>query len=273
VRGLAAFLLLVSLSGPQNADTETRSAPVRFQVTTWGGISTVRLGGLDAFPVPATDMLVATWRKSFGERLVESKIRGVDLAAMDGIDLWYHVDQLVRVGAKFGYLRTGEGSMKTRTWCSTSSHVDEWNWSSEYLLLGAGAGFMLPVDRVSRFAFNLSLGTAWTTVNISHRYTWTTAGIPSFVASDAQATGTGFFPEFSVDYERDVFPGVVFGGRLGYRFGAVHEFRHVHDNSVNVINGGEPETVKGDTVRSADRQALLVDYGGIFANISLSSTF
>jgi len=271
VKLLSVFLLLVFLSGRLLADARTE--PVRFQITPWGGVSTVRLGGLDAFPVSAVDMMVATWRNAFGERLVSKEIKGVDWAAMDGVDLWYHVDELVRVGAKFGYLRTGEGTMKTKTWSTTSGHLDEWSWSSEYLLLGAGAGFTLPVNEVSRFCFNLSLGTAWTTVYISHRNTAYFGGFPSFMGSDARATGTGFFPEFSLDYEHDFVPGVVFGGRLGYRFGAVHEFRHAYSNTINVVNGGEPETLKGDTVRAADREALLVDYGGIFLNLTISSRF
>lgn len=273
MKAVFAALFFLLLSGPSLADALARSNPPRFQVTTWGGISTVRLGGLDAFPVSAVDHLVTTWGKSFGEKLDFQDIHGVDWASMEGLDLWYHVDQLVKVGAKFGYLRTGEGSMKTRTYVTGSSHVDQWNWSSEFMLFGAGVGFMLPLNKESRFSFNLSLGTAWTTVYVSHRFTWSQAGGSSLLSSDARGIGTGFFPEFSLDYERDISPGVILGGRIGYRFGAVHEFRHAYDNSVNVINSGEPETVKGDTVRSADREALLVDYGGIYLNLALSSRF
>ena len=271
MRMLVAAFLALFLPGLLPASTQPEMK--RFQITTWGGVSTVRLGGLDAFPVPAVDHLVTTWHKSFGEHVVESRIHGVDWAAMDGVDLWYHVDQLVKVGAKFGYLRTGEGTMRTKTYAAGSSHVDEWNWSSEYMLFGAGAGFMLPVNRESRFSFNLCLGTAWTTVYISHRFNWVQAGGSSLLSSDARATGTGFFPEFSLDYEHDISPGVVFGGRIGYRFGAVHEFKHAFANSVNVINSGEAETVKGDTIRSADRAALMVDYGGIYFNLAVSSRF
>jgi len=267
------FFSAIFLSFPPMAFPAIQPETLRFQITPWAGVSTIRLGGLDSFAVPAVDLMRATWRTSFGEKLVKQEIQGVNWAAMNGVDVWYHVDQLVKVGMKFGYLRTSGGYMKTTTSGPLSSHLDEWNWSSDFMILGAGAGFMLPVDKVSRFSFNLSLGTAWTTVYISHRNTSVIGGFPSFMASDARGTGTGFFPEFALDYERDFVPGVVFGGRLGYRFGAVHEFRHAYSNTVNVVNGGEPETIRGDTVRSADRAALLVDYGGIYLNLAISSRF
>jgi len=276
LRLVIAALLAACLPGISPADEAARTEPARFQVEPWTGVSTVRLGGLDAYPVTAVNWLLKTWSKNYGEHVVSKNRQGVDWAAMNGVDLWYHVDQLVRVGMKIGYHRTGEGYMKTETAGADFSHVDEWNWSSEFLVLGAAAGFKVPVPDGSLFVFNLSLGTAWATVNISHRNAWFgKTGPIGFTAGDARGTGTGFFPEFSVDYERDLFPGLILGGRLGYCFGAVQEFRQAYDNSVNSAseNSSDVESTKGHTVRMADGTPLLVDYAGIFLNISVSSRF
>jgi len=264
-RALFLALVLAASSSP------AADAPM-FQVTPWAGFATARLGALEGFAKSVVAKEAAYWHSFvWGESMVSQKSSGyVDIAFHEGLDIAYLVDPLVRVIARFGYMRTMEGGLESVTEGGGSKHVDNWSYSSELLLLQGGAGFTFIISERARIVAGLALGPGWATVRFDHRYTW---NIPdSFEQASAEIVGTGFFPEFTADGEYDLAPSITLGARAGWRFGAVQSFTFTRDSKLSYILSGV-ESKEGEAVRDGKHAMLIADYGGLTLDLLLSYKF
>ncbi len=209
------------------------------------------------------------YHNTFKEKVEKKTGKGIDWAFLDGVEVTYQVDPLVRVCARAGMMRAESGSMEMVTSGTGASHIDTWNMATDLVMLSGGAGFTLPFAERSRAVVNLFLGTGLAEVYIYHRELWKQTTGDSFRSAFARGRGTGFFPEFALDVEHDVSDSVSAGIRAAYRFGAVNMFRHRTSSSVNFITD-DCEASGGETIRDGKGDILSIDYGGAALTVLLS---
>lgn len=238
----------------------------RWRLRPFLGPTTVRLAGLDVFPQAA----IALYKYN-NAPFTDQKRHDVSLAFLEGAEATYLIDPLVSVGARLAWLRTELGTTYATGSNAGYRNQDWWRYQSEVLLAMAGAGFMLPVTEHTRAIVDLYLGAGLGTVRIDHR---TLKSYPSgnsdLEQASAEGTGTGFFPEFTIELEHDLSEALSAQVALGYRFGAIGSFSQAYDTSVNGF-GPFTEARQGQSMRSADRTVLGVNYGGLVLAVSLAA--
>jgi len=218
------------------------------------------MGGLESFPEAAFMLEKVSW-ESVG-MLVTKAQRGIDWAAVEGIEIDYQVDPFVRAGMKIGYLRTEKSYFKAVGEKAGFTFEDTWNSSSEMILGMFGASFILPVDERTRFCTALFLGAGFARVDITRRLR-TDTDFGSFLdCAFAGARGTAFVPEFSVEIEHDLTESLAAGAGLGYRFGGVGSFEYLAPADLSL--SGLAKYDAGEQVRDGLGGLLTADYGGLF---------
>jgi len=238
----------------------------RWRLKPFLGPTTVRLGGLDAFPQAAIALF-----KYNNAPFTDQTRHDVSVAFLEGAEASYLIDPLVSVGARLAWLRTEVGTTYASGQNAGYRNQDWWRFQSEVLLAMAGAGFILPIREHTRAIVDLYLGAGLGTVRIDHR---TLKSYPSgnsdLEQASAEGTGTGFFPEFTIELEHDLSEALSAQVALGYRFGGIGTFNQSYDTSVNGF-GPFTESRQGQAIRDASRHVLAVDYGGLVLAISLAA--
>lgn len=261
---------------PMPAAAPEPAEPSRVMTTRWGlrpwiGATTLRLGGLERFPLAELDRFERNWTKADGAVLDGHDVTLLNVGLVDGVDASFRLDPLVSVSARIAYLRSGEGRRVTRMSSAVATYRDEWEFETSMLMVMGGAGFHLPIGAKTRLNVSLFLGTADATVRIGHRTRKTYAGGIAYAEGSAVADGTAFVPEFAFELEREVTGSLALGAGLGYRFGGIESFTLRHATNVNMVASSGFETEEGRPLRDGNRALLTADYGGLVLTVHLTA--
>lgn len=227
------------------------------------GASTMRLGGLEHFGDASIARLRLDWSKFHGVTAGNTVRRKIDFALVEGLEASFQVDPLVSVAMKATAVRSTRGNLRTVGTAGTTRIEDNWDFSTEMLLVMAGAGFNLPLAEKMRLNITLFLGAGFADVTIDHRERTDVTSGSAIRQGTIDATGTAFIPEFTMELERDLTESLAVGAGLGYRFGGLEAFRNRYANSANLFSTS-PEREAGYPVRDGRGALLTSDYGGLF---------
>ncbi len=254
---------------PADTERDLRIMTTRWQARPWTGATTLRLGGLDRFPVAAADRIEHNWVVAWDAKEDSRDATPIDFGLVHGVDVSFRLDPLVSVSARLSKLDSTRGSrVLTMTAGGGGTFRDEWEFETSMLMVMGGAGFHLPLNARTRLNVSLFVGTGLATVEVFHRTRTVFPGFVTFDEGSAVADGTSFIPEFAFEIEHDLADPLGVGASLGYRFGGIESFIVRRANSVNLVyNGIEME--RGAPLRDGARALLTADYGGLVLAVYL----
>jgi hypothetical protein len=243
--------------------------PVRPEDTTlWRvrlglGASTMRLGGLEHFADPSINRVTGNWARVFGIKAGPTERHNINFSLVEAVDASFQVDPLVSVALKVESLRSQRGTLNTIAQGTGTRFEDNWDFSTDMVLVMAGAGFNLPLAERTRLNITLFVGAGFGTVRVDHRYRADLPGGSSIAEGTAEGTGTAFIPEFTMELERDLSESLSAGAGLGYRFGGIETFKSRYASSLDPSFTTAPQFDAGWPVRNTSRTLLTADYGGL----------
>ncbi len=261
--------MAMTAAGPAAIPVGPGGRLLRWSVSPWVGVSTVRLGKLDAFPKASINLWwEPTWLSLYSAPITDQQQYEIDWAIVEGLTVGYQVNPLVGLAVRVGYLRTEQGSFRTVAEGAVFRVVDSWTNQAELLMVMGGAVFKLAFTERTRVNVALFLGIGTADISIDHRQREEQTG--SLLEAHADARGTAFIPEFSLNLERDLAPALAVGVGLGYRFGGVESFTYRHENRLNFL-GATVESRGGDLVRDGSGDLLKADFGGLVFALTLTA--
>ncbi|MEK7476445.1 MAG: hypothetical protein AAB152_12550 [Candidatus Coatesbacteria bacterium] len=238
---------------------ETSLWRVRFGL----GASTMRLGGLEHFADPSVNHFAGESANFYGIKPGPTERRNINFSLVEAVEASFQVDPLVSVAMKVASLRSQRGTLRTIAQGTGTRLEDSWDFSTEMVLVMAGAGFNMPLDERLRLNITLFVGAGFGTVNIDHRWRIDLPAGADARAGAAEGTGTAFIPEFTMELERDLTESLAVGAGLGYRFGGIETFESRYGSTLNPESNTHPQFEAGWPIRNTSRTLLTADYGGL----------